>query len=74
MVYVMFLALGIVIGSIASSITFKIHKKKSVVGNLRMDQSDPNEAPYLFLELETDMQQICSKKDVVLRVKFKNYI
>ena len=50
-------------------------RAKTFVGTLRMDRSDPTEAPYLFLELDPDgMRKINRFKTVVLRVKLENYI
>lgn len=48
---------------------------KTFAGTLRMDRSDPTEAPYLFLELDPDgMRKINRFKTVVLRVRLENYI
>lgn len=44
------------------------------VGDLRVDRSDPLDAPYLFLELDTDVYSIMRKKYVMLRVKTENFI
>lgn len=45
------------------------------VGTLREDRSDPTEAPFLFLELETDgVSKIHKNKSVVLKVKIEDYI
>ena len=41
----------------------------------RVDQSDPDSEPYLFLELDQGgMNDIYKKQSVRLRVKIKNYI
>lgn len=44
------------------------------IGDLRVDQSDPTSPPYLFLELDTDVYNIMRRKQVVLRVKLKDFI
>lgn len=44
------------------------------IGDLRVDQSDPTSPPYLFLELDTNVQSVMGKKHVVLRVKLKDFI
>lgn len=44
------------------------------VGTLRIDRSDPNEPPYMFLELDKGVGDISRKKNVVLKVKNENYI
>ncbi len=51
------------------------HDKKLCVGTLRMDHSDPEEAPYLFLELEPGgMDSIHRNKTVNFRVNIQDYI
>lgn len=65
------LLVGILIGLLASRFIFK---DKSI-GSLRVDQSDPDSEPYLFLELDPGgMNDIYKKQSVCLRVKIKNYI
>ena len=44
------------------------------VGVLRVDQSDPTEPPYLFLELDKPVESVTRKKFVLFSVKKKNYI
>ncbi len=62
--------LGIAIGCISTFLIFKFH----CVGDLRVDTSDPDDGPYLFLELSTDVHTLMQKKYVLLRVNVKNYI
>ena len=65
------LVAGIVIGILFGiGIVFM----RTSVGTLRVDQSDPNEAPYLFLELKKPISKFCRKAYVILEVKIKNYI
>lgn len=55
--------------------SFVLSKKtNNVIGNLRIDNSDPNEPPYLFLELEKTPDRLKDGDKVVLIVKVKNYI
>lgn len=44
------------------------------VGNLRIDRSDPDDPPYLFLELSSDVGRFLHKKYVVLRVRAENFL
>jgi hypothetical protein len=44
------------------------------VGTLRIDHSEPEEAPLMFLELATDPRSIMSKKQVVLDVSTESYL
>ena len=48
--------------------------KKQPVGTLRIDNSEPGEAPLLFLELSTDPRYIMHEKQVVLNVNPKSYL
>ena len=67
---VIFILVGICLGVSISAIIFRAYW----VGTLRIDKSDPNEEPYMFLELDKGIGDISSKKHVVLRVSTKNYI
>ena len=50
-------------------------KRKKPIGTLRLDRSDPNEAPYLFLELERGgMDRIYSDKTVIFKVDLNSYL
>lgn len=62
-------AIGVLVGCLVSAI---IRRVKSV-GALRIDTSDPD-GPYIFLELNKDIETVSSKKYVFLRVNLKNYI
>lgn len=65
-----FLTMGIIIGCILSRLI-----PKKIVGTLRVDHSDPDSGPYLFLEIaHGGMETIRKKKYVLLRVNLENYI
>lgn len=71
MAIVIAVLIGILVGIFMSRFIFK---EKSV-GSLRVDQSDPDSGPYLFLELNRDgTEAIYKKRYVRLRVDLKNYI
>ena len=71
----MFYVMCGVIGTLFGFMIAVLLQKRKKIGALRMDQSDPTEAPYLFLELDPDgMRKINRFKTVVLRVKLENYI
>ena len=62
---------GIVIGIVFGRQVFR----RNVVVSLRVDQSDPDSGPYLFLELShKGANAIYKKKYVVLKVNIKDYI
>ena len=50
----------------------KYHHKP--VGTLRVDQSDPDDNPYLFLELSGDPKKLTNQKYITLKVNIENYI
>ena len=56
------LMIGIVVGCSLSYV--KYHKKP--VGTLKVDRSDPTEAPYLFLEMEPGGMDEINKSTSVL--------
>ena len=66
---IVFLA-GVLIGTII----YAIAVKTASVGTLRIDQSDPEDSPYLFLELKQNITTISSKKYVTMKVDLQNYI
>lgn len=58
--------LGLLLGS---------HRTKTLpVGTLRIDHSEPDEAPLLFLELSTDPRYIMREKQVVLDISTESYL
>lgn len=70
MLYIVFLLVGIGIGIIFTTLM----KRTKSVGVLRIDNSDPSEDPYLFLELTRDPHELYNAKFVNLEVKVKNFI
>ena len=48
--------------------------KHDMIGTLRLDNSDPQDDPYLFLELNKPLSEFISKKYVRLKVCVKNFI
>lgn len=71
--YVMFAALiitGMLIGSFITILIIRF----DTIGSLRVDQSDPDDQPFLFLELKKDPSVLMKEKYVVMKVDTKNYI
>ena len=77
MQFIIGLAVGILIGFITLYFPLKaaFFKHRSI-GDLRVDQSDPSDTPYLFLELDagTNVNTIVRSKCVVFRVKLEDFI
>lgn len=62
---------GVLIGCVFGCVIFK---KFNTVGSLRIDSSDPDEMPYLFLELEKDIEHVYRKKYAMFKVNIMNFI
>lgn len=68
---IILLIVGILIGLLISKIIFR----DKPIGSLRVDNSDPDSEPYLFLELYNGgLQKIQKKQYVHLNVKIKKYV
>lgn len=60
-----------VLGAIFGRLSFP----KKCAGTLRVDRSDPTEAPYLFLELEPGgMDEIHKNETVIFKVDLNGYM
>ena len=44
------------------------------VGSLRIDRSDSEDKPYLFLELYKNIECLLNEKYVILKINIKNFI
>ena len=47
---------------------------KTKGGTLRVDRSDPDSEPYMFLELTESVPFVMRKRYVIFRVNLENYI
>ena len=70
MLEVLLFSLGFVFGIVFFLICLVVRS----VGTLRVDQSDPTEQPYLFLELDKPVENIAKEKYVLFKVIKKNFI
>ena len=62
------------LGFVGGMTVFLICLATRSIGTLRVDQSDPTEQPYLFLELDKPVESVINKKYVLFRVNKKNFI
>ena len=62
--------IGILVGIVCTTVATRTKS----VGFLRVDMSDPDDGPYLFLELSKDIGEIYRKKYVMFKVSLKNFI
>lgn len=61
---------GILIGSLVTNAIFQ----RAKVGTLRVDSSDPEDGPYMFLEIDKGVGDITSKRCVLLKVSLDSYL
>ena len=66
------LLIGFVVG-VVLTIIFSVRSRR-IYGTLRIDNSDPEDGPYLFLELTSDVNSIKKQKRVSFKVNAKNYL
>lgn len=69
--FIMVGVLGLVVGFIFG--VCAVYRRLKV-GALRVDQSDPFDEPYLFLELSKSVNYVMGRKVVVMDVKVEDYI
>lgn len=71
----MYLLFFIVLGvGILTGYTYANAKlRKNVSGSLRLDTSESESEPFLFLELKEDISVVRERQFVVLSVNIKNY-
>ena len=62
------------IGVLAGMLLSWIYGRHNLVGSLRIDQSDPEDDAYMFLELSKDLVDVRRKKTVSVKIENKNYI
>lgn len=68
----MSLAIGLLIGVMVGVLLSRFIFKEKPVGSLRVDESDPDSGPYLFLELDrSGADAIYKQRYVRLRVELK---
>ena len=70
MVLFVIFGIGILVGIVCTTLAIRTKS----VGSLRVDTSDPDDGPYLFLELSKDIGEIYRKKYVTFKVSLKNFI
>lgn len=66
--------IGIVLGTIIGSIVTLIYKNTHVVGNLIIDRSDPDDKPYIFLQISRELAYVSQKNVISVKVKNKNFV
>ena len=64
----------VLLGFVGGMVFFLACLSARSIGTLRVDQSDPTEQPYLFLELDKPVESVINEKYVIFRVSKKNFI
>ena len=64
---------ALIIGVIGGYILGKLNSSKPL-GTLRVDRSDPDDGPYLFLELKSNPNKLTHGSIVTFKVNTKSYI
>ena len=64
----------VLLGFVGGMVFFLICLAARSIGTLRIDQSDPTEPPYLFLDLDKPVESIIKEKYVLFRIIKKNFI
>ena len=67
---ILFIVIGVLLGICLSS----LYVYSRFVGRIRIDRSDPDEPPYLFLELRKEVMFIANSKYVLLEVRNENFV
>ena len=71
----MSLIIGLLIGIVAGVLLSRFIFREKPVGSLRVDESDPDSGPYLFLELDpNNADAIYKQRYVRLQVELRKYI
>lgn len=70
----MFVFSGFVIGLFTGLGLSYLYVRSRFIGRLRIDRSEPEEPPLLFLELHASVEKVSNVKYVILEVKNKNFI
>lgn len=75
LILVLLTAIPLLFGILAGIFATKVIFQEKPIGSLRVDDSDPDSGPYLFLELDPDgADAIYKQRYVRLRVELRNYI
>lgn len=66
--------IGVLIGQLSGYFFCCYKVAEKTIGRLRVDRSEPDEPPALFLELNTTPESIIDKPYVVLSVEAKDFL
>lgn len=69
----MVLLIGFLIGFISGAVVTVFLLRERPVGFLMINNQDPEDPPYFFLELTSDVHTVCGKRYIKLKVNTKGY-
>lgn len=67
------LIIGMVIGILVGVIWRALAKSDPIVGTIHVNKVEPDEPPYMFLELHKGIETVITKGTVHLKVDSKDY-
>jgi hypothetical protein len=67
---VLFVLIGVILGMILTLIYFASRS----IGTIIIDQSDPMDEPYLFLDLDKPIESFMKQKHALIRIRKRNFI
>lgn len=65
---------GIIVGVLIGFGMSRWRLKRRVIGTIRVDQSDPEDNPYLFFELTESVNAFRNRNLAMVKVKNENFI
>lgn len=68
------IVIAVIVGAIIGVLITLLIFSTISAGNLRVDQSIPEDDPYLFLELTKSVSTVLKKRFVVLKVRVEDFI
>lgn len=66
--------IAVIVGAVVGVLVTLLIFSTISAGNLRVDQSIPEDDPYLFLELTKSVSTVLKKRFVVLKVRVEDFI
>lgn len=60
--------IGVIVGIFARTVHHASSGHRKILGTIRMADAKPDEAPYLFLELDVSVEEVLNKPHVTFRV------
>lgn len=67
------LVIGMVIGILVGFVWRALVKREPIIGTIHVNKVEPDEPPYMFLELHRGIEDVITKKTVNLKVDTKDY-